>query len=469
MRFPSNVFAMLPKLFANRSSLTLRLYCSAVLTVAAVILFFAYTLYAQQQLARITREILDKHVVRVQAADKIKHTVLRDEIALFHYLATGDENQIVKGERLGQAALDEIGAFHRLSPSTVVQSRLDVLENDVRRYFSDGQLLIEFAQLHALAPGASPIQAATWAQGRFGERRELEILSEDSERRLARINVLCDELIFMNQREMENARIRMDDILRAGRRDALFAGLVVCLLVLLVAVQYGLFLVRPLRVLIRGVRRVQKGDVDFQIPVRSSDEVGQLTESFNRMTRTVGEQQRLLRHESITDGLTGLYNQRHFRTLLNQEIERSQRSESEFSLLMLDIDHFKQYNDAMGHEFGNDLLKSVSCAIRASLRDIDALARYGGDELSVILPGASAEEAQKLAERIEQAMANQRFVEDKTMPMERLTLSIGGASFPKDAVTLRGLVQQADEALYAAKRSGRACIRWAGTIRQEVI
>src|SRR5581483_7944349 len=106
----------------------------------------------------------------------------------------------------------------------------------------------------------------------------------------------------------------------------------------------------------------------------------------------------------ITDGLTGLFNQRHFSALLHQEVERAVRMQSPLSLLMIDIDHFKQLNDSLGHEYGNDMIKLAGKLIRESVREIDTVGRYGGDEFAVILPGASAQEAQRLAQRIAAAV-----------------------------------------------------------------
>jgi diguanylate cyclase (GGDEF)-like protein len=228
-----------------------------------------------------------------------------------------------------------------------------------------------------------------------------------------------------------------------------------------VSISQSRSLLKPLSVLLRGVERVDRGDLEFQIPVHSRDEIGQLTNSFNKMTRTVARQREELKRESITDGLTGLYNQRHFRARLMQEVERAERSRSEFCLLMIDVDYFKQYNDAMGHESGNDALKAVAEVLRQSLRDMDSLARYGGDELSVILPDTTIAEGKALAARINSAVRRVDLPGTNSLPTGRLTLSIGGASFPHDAGSAADVILKADEALYAAKRAGRARLCWA--------
>jgi diguanylate cyclase (GGDEF)-like protein len=256
----------------------------------------------------------------------------------------------------------------------------------------------------------------------------------------------------------------MRQMLQRGNRNAMLAGFLVGWVVLLVSVGHSRSLLQPLNILMRGVQRVEQGDLDFQIPVNSGDEIGRLTSSFNKMTRTVAQQRYELRRDSITDGLTGLYNQRHFRMLLKQEAERAQRAAAVFSLLMIDIDHFKQYNDSMGHESGNEVLKAVANVLRGTLRDIDFLARYGGDEMAVILPDTSAQEARILAYRMESAVRNAHFQGEETLPDACLTLSIGGASFPRDAQSAAEMILKADQALYIAKRAGRACLRWANDV-----
>jgi diguanylate cyclase (GGDEF)-like protein len=444
-------------------TLSVRIYLAATATIGAVLLYFFQTLYAQQQLSALMRAILDRRIVTMQSADRIKLTLSRDEMTFFHYIVTRNKDQLAKGQQLGQAAIDEINILRRLSPGSEIQTRLDTLEAEIPRYFSDAQSLVDYVQRHALPPDADLVQAAAWARHRPQARKELGRLSAESDIRLARINTLCDEIISINQKEISDARDQMARALARGRRDALLAGFLVCWVVLLLSVSHIRSLLYPLRALLGGVQRVEQGDLAFQIPLSSVGEVGQLTDAFNRMTRTVSEQRRLLMQENITDGLTGLYNQRYFRILLRQEMERAQRLNMEFSLLMIDIDHFKQYNDTLGHEIGNELLKIVSSTVGSSLREIDALARYGGDELSVILPGASAQVGRILAQRIEQAIAAQRLPVEGALPKERLTLSMGGATYPKDAATIDDLIRTADAALYEAKGAGRACIRWASS------
>ncbi|RMG05000.1 MAG: GGDEF domain-containing protein [Nitrospirae bacterium] len=163
-------------------------------------------------------------------------------------------------------------------------------------------------------------------------------------------------------------------------------------------------------------------------------------------------------HEEIkmmasTDGLTGLNNHRTFQERLREEVERARRFKQRLSLLMIDIDHFKKFNDTYGHLKGDEVLKRVACIIQENIRSIDFAARYGGEEFSVILPQVSFDGAVIVAERIRLASESHELKLNGEQAV--VTLSIGVASFPDDALTKDDLLNAADKALYLAKRTGR--------------
>jgi diguanylate cyclase (GGDEF)-like protein len=149
-----------------------------------------------------------------------------------------------------------------------------------------------------------------------------------------------------------------------------------------------------------------------------------------------------------TDPLTGVANRRVFHTALSRELSRSFRRGNHVGLLMLDVDHFKRYNDTHGHQAGDDVLRAVAYAIASDCRDFDTVARYGGEEFAVILPGCGPDECVTVADRLR----------DRVSAVEApgpVTLSIGVAIFPEHAMDADVLVKAADEALYRSKRSGR--------------
>ncbi len=156
---------------------------------------------------------------------------------------------------------------------------------------------------------------------------------------------------------------------------------------------------------------------------------------------------------ATTDGLTGLNNHRTFQERLEIEIARSKRFNHRLSLLLIDIDYFKKFNDNFGHRVGDEVLRRVACLLAESTRNIDFAARYGGEEFVLILPETAIEGAVLTAERIREVIARRKMnVDGKDLSV---TVSIGVASFPEDADDREMLIERADNALYSAKKSGR--------------
>ncbi|MDA8137747.1 MAG: diguanylate cyclase [Desulfobacteraceae bacterium] len=156
---------------------------------------------------------------------------------------------------------------------------------------------------------------------------------------------------------------------------------------------------------------------------------------------------------ATTDGLTKLFTHRYFQHLLDQEITRSQRYDRPFSLAMVDIDHFKQFNDSYGHQLGDDVLRRVARGLRENLRGVDMAARYGGEEFALILPETDLPQALRACEKIRALVS--------AIPIAHggqalyVTVSIGVATFPHHATDKEALIGSADTALYASKRAGR--------------
>lgn len=155
------------------------------------------------------------------------------------------------------------------------------------------------------------------------------------------------------------------------------------------------------------------------------------------------------------DELTGLHNYRFFIEALGQEIRRGERYSTPVSLIMLDVDYFKEYNDRNGHAAGNEVLATLARLLSAPLRKLDIPARYGGEEFAVILPSTPKIGAQVVAERAREAVEQHRFPHGEEQPDGRLTISLGVATYPADALEANELVRRADRALYTAKSTGR--------------
>jgi diguanylate cyclase (GGDEF)-like protein len=156
---------------------------------------------------------------------------------------------------------------------------------------------------------------------------------------------------------------------------------------------------------------------------------------------------------SHTDPLTNLNNRRYMMEVLEKEIDRSQRTRAYLSLIMIDIDHFKNINDTYGHQKGDAVLQDLAILLKDHLRQYDTAARFGGEEFALILPETGLDEARQVAERLRQATEKLVFEE---IPDLKMTASLGVSCFPVEPVqTVDDLIREADYALYNAKRSGR--------------
>jgi diguanylate cyclase (GGDEF)-like protein len=259
-------------------------------------------------------------------------------------------------------------------------------------------------------------------------------------------------------------------------------------------------LVRPMDGMLQAAQAIKNGDLSARVPVDDPDSLGEiavLAGVFNGMARQIEGQtsilegrvarrtaelesanselarinQRLSRAVARladiakTDGLTGLLNHRSFQERLNLELQRCMRQEHPLSIVMIDVDHFKAYNDTHGHPAGDQVLREVSRLFKANLRELDIVARYGGEEFAVVLLDTPKGAAGLVAEKLRQAVLDTDFPQaELSQPDGRITISLGVASFPDDGLAPGELIQMADVALYEAKRRGRNRVVQAGEL-----
>ena len=166
-----------------------------------------------------------------------------------------------------------------------------------------------------------------------------------------------------------------------------------------------------------------------------------------------------LKESAIRDGLTGLYNHRRFRDALIRELSLAEKNVTPLSILFMDVDHFKQFNDTHGHLAGDEVLKEIANLASERVAERGFVARYGGEELVALLPGVKKKAAGEIAEAIRGAVENHPFRGRETQPLGKVTLSLGLATYPENGVTPTALIAQADRAVYAAKEAGRNTLR----------
>ena len=247
------------------------------------------------------------------------------------------------------------------------------------------------------------------------------------------------------------------------------AAVVVLLVAVAIAAWYGAeaLVFRRIRALLSAANRVRAGDFSVRIgTVPGKSELSQLDAAFDAMAETLQQRDTELRNallelhsQATTDPLTQLSNRRQLGELLPRELIRARRRDGKLSngkvaMLMIDLDYFKKINDTYGHNAGDRVLSEVGQLLRAGVRASDIACRYGGEELSIVMPDTSLGVATERAESIRTKIKALPFAHDGR-DIGPVTVSIGVAMFPDHADDADALLKAADEALYEAKRAGR--------------
>jgi diguanylate cyclase (GGDEF)-like protein len=270
----------------------------------------------------------------------------------------------------------------------------------------------------------------------------------------------------------------------AATRRVLGINLAIVAIFALVAYRFAVRMIRPIDALSIAALRISRGEEDVEIPSTSSrDEVGLLTQAFTQMTnrikanaseiqaahrsvKVINEELRTRNDElhlanevlaqlSITDGLTQLHNHRFFQDSIVKEAKRADRTGEPLVLILIDIDHFKMWNDRLGHAGGDEILRRISQVMSGLLRSSDLLARYGGEEFALVAPGTTLDGAEQLAEKMRGTIARTSFFIDSPSEQQPVTVSMGVALYSGDRDRF---FSEADQALYRAKASGRDCV-----------
>ena len=198
---------------------------------------------------------------------------------------------------------------------------------------------------------------------------------------------------------------------------------------------------------------------------RVSEKIGLMRENRNLVNEPKEKNQELevsnqaLAERANRDGLSGLYNHRCFQEILAKELSRAKRYQRSLALLFMDIDHFKNFNDTNGHPAGDLVIRTIGELLTTSLRISDTVARYGGEEFTVILPETDRTGAMTIAESLRRRVAEFPFPCRESQPGGILSISTGVAVFPDDGMEPEEIIEHADAALYAAKKSGRNTVR----------
>ncbi len=209
-------------------------------------------------------------------------------------------------------------------------------------------------------------------------------------------------------------------------------------------------LTKPLQLLVEATKKMKNGDYSIKVPTMHRDEIGELAETIDIMREHVGEREEEILKLAYADTLTDLPNRALFDDRLNTSVERCQRKEEQFAVVVLDMNRFKYINDVLGHESGDSVLKEVASRLKTTLRQSDTVARLGGDEFALLLQDISDEEFLTAIDRI--ATVFEDPVTLNNQPID-IGCSIGIAKYPEHGTDASTLLRRADMAMYSAKRT----------------
>ena len=232
----------------------------------------------------------------------------------------------------------------------------------------------------------------------------------------------------------------------------------------------GSFLCVPLK-----VKGSVLGVFNLFRPIRngfSSQEIRLITAIANQAAIAIENAQLFnsARQLAVTDELTGVANRRHFKNMLDLEKKRSLRFGKAMTLLMIDVDNFKKFNDTQGHLEGDEVLKRIAQLMNQNIREVDLIARFGGEEFIALLTNTNSDEAYRVGEKLREIIAKEKFKGEEILPEKKITISIGVACCPDDTEDMNELENLADLALYEAKRQGKnKVVKYKSILREKSV
>ncbi len=391
--------------------------------------------YLLPRLIEPLEDIIRELTEEMEPVEHLQTTLLQVSMPVNDYLISADPDERLQFQQLRQRV--EL-AFKEASPEHFTKEEERVLIKSARAEWVQALVLGE--QLLGLPSPIGNIEAA----------QDMEVFDAHLDRAVAAL----DKLSTSFYHELDHDRAEAHNIRTRALQTTLAAFVLTGAISLFAIMVLARSITRPLETMRQGATKLAQGDLSHRVNISSHDEMGELAAAFNTMAMRLEADQVALSELAYRDSLTGLYNHRSFYTFLDDEFARSQRFNQTVSLLVLDIDFFKRINDIHGHLAGDAVLKELGELLLRDLRNIDRVCRYGGEEITVILPGTDIEAATETAERLRTEIEAHAFDINTGAPLH-ITVSIGVASWPTHAKNAESLVAAADKALYQAKNSGR--------------
>jgi diguanylate cyclase (GGDEF)-like protein len=406
-----------------------------VMLVSGGAIFIIYN--NSSRITRLTNVIINEDLKNILSAEKMLQILLHSDWALTKYQLTrilSWRDTVYDTQRVFKTLYYD---FNRNVSRDTEKSLLAEINANHRQYSSQIRNQIRWLE-----------------QGLIDGKAQENLRGQENT--LTKIIENLQQLISLNAGRLEERLAQAKAIKQINASLSIAVVTVVTLISVLLIFLLNQTIIGPINRLMDGVRRFSDGNFTTQVPVVSQDEIGELSAAFNVMATKIKNDRQKLTVLTIQDEKTGLFNFRHFKSAIQEELKRAERYDRHLSLIMIDIDYFKHYNDTNGHPMGDLLLKELALILKESVRETDLLARFGGEEFIILLPETTRAHAQKIAENLRLRIKNHVFPLEEKQPGKDLTVSLGVASFPsKNVVSPDTLIERADQALYRAKNRGR--------------
>ncbi len=404
-----------------------------LISAGAVYLIYSNSVRITELSSRITTE----NVRSISLAHTLLQQLLLSDWAISQYLLSGEPSWVNISNQAQRKLKETLADVQKLSRDEPKRESIQKIRKLYYLYVRQKQLVVK-----------------RFTQGIISREQQQYFRSQQSV--LEPIIEETQKLISRNEGQLYNRLQQAEALKKTNQGLSVAMVLVVTFIAALLVFVLNQNIILPINRLMDGVRKFANGNFAAQVPVTSQDEIGELSGAFNIMAKNIRNDRQKLTALTITDEKTGLFNYRYFKQTMHEEMKRAERYGRHLSLVMLDIDFFKHYNDTNGHSMGDLLLKELAGLLKESVRETDLVARFGGEEFVLLLPETPVRVAYKLADNLRLSIKNHIFPLEEKQPHKDLTVSMGVAAYPaRNIVTPDALLERADQALYKAKKSGR--------------
>lgn len=420
----------------------------ALLLVAIAIsaVFPVFSLYELNSFDKDFKVYVGERVNEYVNTSEMNKSLIRYDSNLWKYVASGNPNWLKDAQEAKRALERNIAELLQVAEGNIE------LTNTVQRIQSMQEEYFRKAEVIAQSKGSI-------------EEKSSKLTKEYNEL-LVKVFNETNRLNELKQNKLREASVSVrEQVNQLKQVGAVLAMIFLPILIILGGVIY-VTTASPIEKLTKIIKSVSendfkdmsavvKGSEEFIERRKSNDEISRLARALRNFGQQIEDKTKELENLVITDEKTKLFNFRHFKSELQAEIARAKRFGEAVSLIMIDADKFKHYNDTNGHILGDEALIKMAKLMKTHCRETDKPARFGGEEFAILLPRTTKEEAVVLAERIRKAIEDAVFVNQEKQPGGNFTASLGVASYPEDCTDAETLINAADKALYKAKEKGR--------------